>query len=160
MLGPRAVPKCGRAKSSSGRRRRETGLKGEGQCSASIFFFYFKCHVHPGAVGGLAWLEAVAKGVVRSCSCSCSSSCSISAAASTERSIVPYNIRRWNQHVTGFPIVLLLLAGLPCISGKVNSLPANRSEEDPCRPVFTLVISSTRTSTCTSTRNNHFRNSL
>jgi hypothetical protein len=45
--------------------------------------------------------------------------------------------------VTGFPIVLLLLAGLRCISGKVNSLPANRSEEDPCRPVFTLGISST-----------------
>src|SRR6516225_6051574 len=53
----------------------------------------------------------------------------------------------------GFPIVLLLLAGLRCISGgKVNSLPANRSEEDPCRPVFTLGISSTRTSTCTAFR--------
>src|SRR6516162_3150581 len=86
-----------------------------------------------------AHLVPVAKRVVRSCSCS--SSCSISAATSTERSIVPYNIRRWHQDVTGFPIVLLLLAGLRCISGKVNSLPANRSEEDPCRPVFTLGIS-------------------
>ena len=62
--------------------------------------------------------------------------------------------------MTGFPIVLLLLAGLRCISGGVNSLPANRSEEDPCRPVFTLGISSTRTSTCTSTRNIPFRNTL
>ena len=65
------------------------------------------------------WLAPVAKRVVRSCSCSCSSSCSTSAATSTERSIVPYNIRRWNQPVTGFPIVLLLLAGLRSISGKV-----------------------------------------
>jgi hypothetical protein len=60
--------------------------------------------------------------------------------------------------VTGFPIVPLLLEALRCMFRKVNSLPANRSEEEPCRPVFTLGISGTRTSTCTSTRNNPFRN--
>ena len=32
--------------------------------------------------------------------------------------------RGWNQRVSGFPIVLLLLEGLRCISRKVNSLPA------------------------------------
>jgi hypothetical protein len=32
--------------------------------------------------------------------------------------------RGWNQRVTGFPIILLLLEGLRCISRKVNSLPA------------------------------------
>ena len=55
--------------------------------------------------------------------------------------------RGWNQLVTGFPIVPLLLESLRCISRKMNSLPANRSEEETSRPVFTLGISSTRTST-------------
>jgi hypothetical protein len=47
-----------------------------------------------------------------------------------------------------------VLEGVRCAFRRLNSLPANHPEEEPCRPVFTVRISSTRT------RNNPFRNRL
>jgi hypothetical protein len=43
---------------------------------------------------------------------------------------------------------------------RMHHLPASHSEEEPRRLVFTLRVSSTRTSTCTSTKNKPFRNRL
>ena len=45
-----------------------------------------------------------------------------SSVTSKGRSILIF--RGWNQRVSDFPIVLLLLEGLRCISRKLNSLPA------------------------------------